>query len=108
VSIWDTSRKLLASSVVNHLGEGLSLTEAGGGAGVATVRGVLVRPEEYARLGVTHAVAADSMLTLRVGDAPAWLGRGVMVTSDRGDTYRVTGVRDNGETLLEVTLCRLS
>lgn len=107
MGIWDTSRKLLASSVVNHLGEDLALTE-NDGAGEATLRGVLTRPEEIARLGLAQVIAGDARLTLRVSDAPAWLGRGVTVTSERDEVFRVTAVRDNGEELLEVILCRSS
>jgi hypothetical protein len=108
VGIWDTSRKLLASSVVNHLGEDLTLTEANDGDGEATLRGVLTRPEEFARLGLSQVIAGDARLTLRKTDAPAWLDRGVTVTSERAETFRVTAVHDNGEGLLEVILCRSS
>jgi hypothetical protein len=108
VGIWDTSRKLLASSVVNHLGEDLTLSEANEGAGEATLRGVLTRPEEIARLGLAQVIAGDARLTIRVSDAPTWLGRGVTVTSERAEVFRVTAVQDNGETLLEVILCRSS
>ena len=109
MSIWDTSRKLLAASVVNHLGESLSLTEAADGdGGEATLRGVLTRPEELARLGLAQVIAGDARMTVRKAGAPAWLGRGVTVTSERDEVFRVTAVQDNGEELLEVILCRSS
>lgn len=108
MGIWDTSRKLLAASVVNHLGEDLILTEANDGDGESALRGVLTRPEEIARLGLTHVIAGDARMTLRKVDAPEWLDRGVSVTSEREEVFRVVSVADNGEELLEVVLCRLS
>lgn len=104
---WDAARSLLASSVVKHLGEDLALD--GGVSGEVTVRGVLVRPEQLARLGVADAVTIGAaQLTLKQAAAPAWLARGVVVTSERGETFDVTAVTDNGEGILEVTLCRSS
>lgn len=103
---WDAARTLLANSVVKHLGEELSLESDDG---EATVRGVLVRPEQLVRLGVADAVSIGAaQLTLKQVDAPAWLGRGTVVTSERGETFGVTAVTDNGEGILEVTLCRSS
>jgi hypothetical protein len=102
---WDAARNLLNNTVVKHLGEELSLESDDG---EATVRGVLVRPEELVRLGLSTATVGAARLTMKQVDAPAWLGRGVVVTSERGETFDVTAVTDNGEGILEVTLCQLS
>lgn len=106
MGIWDTARQLLAGSVVAHLGENLVLEHDD--YGQATARGVLTRPEEIIRLGLAQVIAGDARLTLKVADAPEWLDRGVSVTSERGEVFEVTAVTDNGEGLLEVTLCRSS
>lgn len=107
MSIWNTARGLLDSSVVAHLGEELTLAENGGD-GEATVRGVLTRGEEIVRLGLSQMVAGDARLTLRTAHTPAWWRRGVRVTSTTsGEVYKVTNTTDNGEGMTEATLCRL-
>lgn len=123
MGVWDTARGLLAGTVVQHLGEDLTLlgvlaggqfaAETGGYLGgpdpvTETVRGVLTRPEELIRMGLSHVVQGDARLTIRTADAPDWTGRGVTVQSAGGEVFEVTAVADNGEGLLEVTLCRSS
>lgn len=106
MGVWNTARGLLASSVVTHLGEALTLVEAGD-ARAATVRGVLTRPEEVERLGLSQVIGGHARVTLRKADAPSWLGRGVTVTNEADDeVFEVTAVADNGEGVLEVVLCR--
>jgi hypothetical protein len=102
---WDTARKLLAGSVVKSLGEELVLSDAGPVS--ATLRGVLVTPEQLQRLGAAEVIAGDARLTMRKSDAPAWLARGTNVTTAPGAEYQVTSITDNGEGVLEVMLCRL-
>lgn len=101
---WESARRLLANSVVRTLGEELLLSA---GASTATARGVLVTPEQLQRLGAAETIAGDARLTLRKQDAPEWFARGVLVTTAPGLEYKVTAVADNGEEVLEVTLCRL-
>lgn len=108
MGIWDSARRMLATGVVEHLGERLALAEASSGPGGVSLRGVLVRPEDAQRLGLSQLTAGDARLTIRSVDAPTWMRRGVTVTSERGETYRVTHVADNGEMVLEVILCRMS
>lgn len=104
---WSSTRRLLNAAVPRHLGEDLTLSVVGTDA-QAAVRGVLTRPEELQRLGVSTVTVGQARLTLRKEDAPAWLARGVAVTSEASETFEVTYVTDNGEGLLEVTLCRSS
>lgn len=107
---WDVARSLLNNSVVNGLGEELLLESS---SAEATVRGVLVRPESLARLGLSVTEIGAARLTLKRADVPAWFygsgsGRGRTVTAESGETYDVTAIDDNGEGVLEVTLCRSS
>lgn len=104
---WASHVGLLNAAVPKHLGEDLTLAEASPGTETATVRGLLLNPEQLQRLGLGQIIAGDSRLTLRSLDAPVWLQRGVTVA--RGaETYRVVEWVDNGEGMIEVTLCRLS
>ena len=90
-------------AVVRHLGESLTLSN---GAEQVVVRGVLTDPERLAQLAQADFTMAEAMLTVRASDAPSWLERGNTVTRASGATYDVVRVLDNGEGLLEVTLCR--
>lgn len=105
MSSWNTARGLLTGSVIRHLGEDLLLTAAGGTV-TETVRGVLTRPEEVERLGLSQAVQGAARLTLRKADVPDWIKRGVHVITEMGEEYDVTATTDNGEGMLEITLCR--
>jgi hypothetical protein len=105
MAIWDTARDLLSRAVTGHLGEQLTLTN---GTDTATARGILTRPEQVVRLGMAHVTVGSAVLAMRRVDAPAWIGRGVTVTAESGETFEVTEVADNGETMLEVVLCRSS
>lgn len=105
MAIWDTARDLLSRSVVSHLGEQLTLTN---GTDTATARGILTRPEQAVRLGMAHVTVGSAALAMRRDEAPEWIGRGVTITSSSGETFEVTEVADNGETMLEVVLCRSS
>jgi hypothetical protein len=114
---WDVARSLLNQAVPAHLGELVQLTRAavawtfpvdfGPPIVAATVRAVLTRPEQLARLGLATLTMSDARMTLRVEDAPAWIARGT-VAAVAGATYEVTAVANNGEGLLEVLLCRSS
>jgi hypothetical protein len=70
--------------------------------------GILTEPEQTAQLARADFTLAEAMLVLRASEAPPWLDRGVVVTRATGRTYDVVRVVNNGEGLLEVTLCRSS
>ena len=103
---WAQARERLNRAVVRALGEEL-LVDGGQGLS-ARVRGVLTDPERTGQLAGADFVMAEAMLTLRAGDAPTWLARGSRVTRATGRSYDVIRVENNGEGLLEVTLCRSS
>lgn len=103
---WFAARGLLANSVTRHLGEDLLIAQPGEDGATANARGVLTRPEQLVRLGLSQTVADEARLTLKVADAPAWFARGVVVTTAAGEEFDVSAVTDNGEGLLEVVLCR--
>lgn len=105
MAIWDTARGLMSRAVVSHLGESLVLTD---GTHTVPSRGILTRPEQAVRLGMAHVTVGSAALAMRRDEAPVWLGRGVTVTASSGETFEVTEVCDNGETMLEVVLCRSS
>ena len=102
---WETARGLMSRAVVSHLGEALVFTD---GTHTAAARGILTRPEQAVRLGMAHVTVGGAALAMRRDQAPEWLGRGVTVTAESGETFEVTEVCDNGETMLEVVLCRSS
>jgi hypothetical protein len=105
MAIWDTARGLMSRAVVAHLGEALVFSD---GTQTATARGILTRPEQVVRLGMAHVTVGHAALAMRRVDAPAWIGRAVTVTAESGETFEITEFADNGETMLEIVLCRSS
>ena len=100
---WERAVAGLDRAVVRHLGEVVTVSE---GTAQLELRGVLTDPERLAQLARADFVMAEAMLTLQSSEAPSWLARGCTVTRASGTTYDVVRVLDNGEGLLEVTLCR--
>lgn len=100
---WARAIRGLNRVVVRALGEDVVLQTARDS---IRLRGVLTDPERLGRLAGADFVMAEAMLTLRSVDAPSWLARGTSVLSSSGASYDVVRAVDNGEGLLEVTLCR--
>jgi hypothetical protein len=99
---WARAVEHLNRAVVRSLGEDLLLEQHGES---ARVRGVLTDPEHTGTVAGADFVMAEAMLVIRTADGPAWLARGTTVTRANTKAYGVIRVVDNGEGLLEVTLC---
>lgn len=102
---WDSARTLMNKAVTGHLGELLTFVTRDF---TVTARGILKRPEQVEKLGLSHITVGAATLTMRRQEAPAWLARGVTVTTAGGESFEVTEIPDNGEDLFELILCRSS
>ena len=99
---WARTVERLNRAVVRSLGEDLLLEQNGES---ASIRGLLTDPERAGRVAGADFVMAEAMLSIRATHAPQWLARGTTVTRANSKAYQVIRVMDNGEGMLEVTLC---
>jgi hypothetical protein len=98
----------LAATVVSHLGESLTLAAVAPSVLTTQVQGVLVQPEASPSVGNAKYVIAQATLTIRTVDTPAWFRRGVTITNEAGEVFKVSETTQNGEGITEAILTRVS
>lgn len=106
MSIWASARALLNNAVIGTLGEAVTFSKAG--EPDVQIQAQLLQPETRAKLGNADYVFADAIAVVKEADAPAWLARGVLATTEGGRVFSVTQYENNGEGLVEITLTRRS